>query len=409
MLPMDAIEQYVRLCGEIGHFTESLTGTSIVDAYFGPEELAPKNQQSDSEAEILVNKMGSLVDQIRDEVDSELRSIYLVGELEALRILVRWLAGESVSYSDLVEGMFHISADGFSSSDIKKATAVADEAFADYPGDDLRERIIRFQKLGGIKGDELKQVVEGDLQDLVSEVGQMFKENVFSLLGTDVTDKGVECQAVTNEPWSGYNYYLGGFKSVNAINTDYPLNQRSLLFLTYHEYEHHVSNLFREKAYLERGFTDLAIIPTHTGRSLISEGTAETAREFLDQVVVNRELHARRSLAMLGRMVTINAAIMLNQEGKTVEETVEYMMEYGFREKTRAQAAIPFIGRTSENGKTNLWAPYIFTYLFGRIDFVFPTFTKAVKEDVLGEFFKTIYLDPYSCSSVTWKKAFEWL
>jgi hypothetical protein len=252
-------------------------------------------------------------------------------------------------------------------------------------------------------------VVEGDLQDLVVEVGQMFGENVFSLIGTDLIDKGVECRAVTNEPWSGYNYYLGGFKSVNAINTDRPMNQRSLLFLTYHEYEHHVSNLWREKAYLERGFTDLAIIPLHTGRCVISEGTADTAREFLDKVVVNRELHALRSIGMLGRMVTINAAIMLNQEGKTVEEAVEYMMECGFKERAMAQSTIRFIGPTSENDKPNFWAPYIFTYLFGRIDFVLPAFAKAVKEDVLGEFFRTIYLNPYSCSSVTWKKAFEWL
>ncbi len=333
----------------------------------------------------------------------------MVGEIESLQILVRWLAGAHISYADLVEGMFHVSAGGFSSSDITRAIAVADEAFAGYPGDDLRERIIRFQQLGGIKGDELKQVVEGDLRDLVVEVGQMFRENIFSLMGTDVTDKGVECRAVTNKPWSGYNYYLGGFKSVNAINTDKPMNRHSRLFLTYHEYEHHVSNLWREKAYLERGFTDLAIVPLHTGRCVISEGTADTAREFLDKVVVNRELHALRSKDMLGRMVRINAAIMLNQEDKTVEETVEYIMEYGFTERARAQSAIGFIRPTNENGRPNLWAPYIFTYLFGRIDFVFPAFTKAVKEDVLGEFFRTIYLNPYSCSSVTWKKAFEWL
>ena len=406
---MDAIERYVRLCGAVGHLTESLTGISIVDAYFGPDELAPKNQESDKDPVTLVNEMESLADLIRDEVDSELRSIYLVGEIKALRLLVRWLAGASISYTDLVEGLFHVSAGGFSSSDITKATAVADEAFADYPGDDLRERIIRFQQLGEIKGDELKQVVEGDLQDLAVEVGQMFEENVFSLMGTDVTDKGVECQAVTNKPWSGYNYYLGDFKSVNAINTDKPMNLRSRLYLTYHEYEHHVSNLWREKAYLERGFTDLAIVPIHTGRCVISEGTADTAREFLNKVVVNREFHAHTSIAMLDQMVKINAAIMLNQEGKTVEETVEYMMEYGFRERARAQSAIGFIRPTSENGRPNLWAPYIFTYLFGRIDFVLPTYTKAVKEDVLGEFFRTIYLNPYSCSSVTWKKAFEWL
>ena len=74
--------------------------------------------------------MESQADLIRDEVDSELRSLYLVGEIESLRVLVRWLAEESIPYPDLVQGMFHVSADGFSSSDIKRATAVAGEAFS---------------------------------------------------------------------------------------------------------------------------------------------------------------------------------------------------------------------------------------------------------------------------------------
>ncbi len=69
---MDAIERYVRLCGEVGHLTERLTGISIVDAYFGPDELAPKNQQCDTDTTTLVNEMESLADLIRDEVDSEL-------------------------------------------------------------------------------------------------------------------------------------------------------------------------------------------------------------------------------------------------------------------------------------------------------------------------------------------------
>ena len=32
-----------------------------------------------------------------------------------------------------------------------------------------------------------------------------------------------------------------------------------------------------------------------------------------------------------------------------------------------------------------------------------------VEKDVLPEFFKTVYMNPYSGSSVTWKKAFEWM
>ena len=49
------------------------------------------------------------------------------------------------------------------------------------------------------------------------------------------------------------------------------------------------------------------------------------------------------------------------------------------------------------------------TVIAGRRDYVLPTFEKAVHEDQLTEFYKTVYLNPYSGSSLTWNDAFNWL
>jgi hypothetical protein len=108
-------------------------------------------------------------------------------------------------------------------------------------------------------------------------------------------------------------------------------------------------------------------------------------------------------------MTGINAAILLNDEGKSVEEAIEYLINRGYRTREAAEASISFISPTTKTGKINLFAPYIFTYFIGRRDFVHPSFLKAVQKDVLPEFFKTIYMNPYSGSSVTWNKAFEWM
>lgn len=71
--------------------------------------------------------------------------------------------------------------------------------------------------------------------------------------------------------------------------------------------------------------------------------------------------------------------------------------------------SINFISPTTKDGKPNFFAPYIYTYFKGRTDFVLPTYLKAVEKDVLPEFYKTIYMNPYSCSSTTWNKAFDWM
>lgn len=228
-------------------------------------------------------------------------------------------------------------------------------------------------------------------------------------MGVQVEDNGVVYEAVTDKPWSGYNWYQGGFKSLNQFNVDNTFNTNTIRSVIYHEYEHHVSNLWREKSYLDTGNLELAIVPLHTGRCVISEGTADTAKDFLDVEEENPAARVVNELYKLRRITSINAAIMLNHEGMTEEEAVEYMVEKGYRTQKAAESSVRFIGQTTEHGRKNFWAPYIFTYFIGRQDFVYPTFLKAKEQDVLDDFYKTVYLNPYSGSSLTWDKAFEWL
>jgi len=235
----------------------------------------------------------------------------------------------------------------------------------------------------------------------------MFRESVYSMIGREVTDNGVEYRCVTDQPWGGYNWYQGGFKSLNEFNVDRPFNRDMLAATIYHEYEHHVSNLWREQLYIETGNVELSIVPLHTGRCVVSEGTADTARDFLGVSELDKRTAIYNTLQTLRRMASINAAIMLNSENKTKEETTEYLIERGLREPGSFNLA--FIEPTQDDGRPNFWAPYIFTYFFGRRDFVYPTYQKAVQEEELPKFYQTMYLNPYSGSSLTWKQAFDWL
>jgi hypothetical protein len=106
-------------------------------------------------------------------------------------------------------------------------------------------------------------------------------------------------------------------------------------------------------------------------------------------------------------MTSINAAIKLNSENCSKEEVTQYLVERGLRAPNSFSLA--FIESFQDDGRPNFWAPYVFTYFFGRKDFVLPTYQKAEQEDQLPEFYRTLYLNPYSGSSLTWKQSFDWL
>jgi hypothetical protein len=142
---------------------------------------------------------------------------------------------------------------------------------------------------------------------------------------------------------------------------------------------------------------------------VISEGTADTARDFLGVMDDSPRMVVVKALYNLRRMTGINAAIMLNKEGKTKKEVVDYLVERGLRKRKSAEQSIAFIQPVNKDGKPNIWAPYVFTYNLGRTEFVQPTFQLAVEQDALADFFKKLYLNPYSGSSVTWNDAFDWL
>jgi hypothetical protein len=186
-------------------------------------------------------------------------------------------------------------------------------------------------------------------------------------------------------------------------------NKDSILGVIYHEYEHHVSNLWRERSYREEGNLDLAIVPLHTGRCVISEGTADTAREFLGVLDDSPRMLVVRALYNLRRMTGINAAILLNKDNKIKDEVVDYLVKRGLRKRKRAEQSIAFIRPVNKDGKPNLFAPYVFTYNIGRTEYVLPTFQRAAEQDALPDFFRILYLNQYSGSSVTWNSAFEWL
>jgi hypothetical protein len=102
---------------------------------------------------------------------------------------------------------------------------------------------------------------------------------------------------VKDKPWSGYNWYQGGFHSLIQVNTDLPIYIERALDLAGHEgYPgHHVYNALLEQHLVrDRGWVELTVYPLFSPQSLIAEGTANFGVEVVfpgpERVVFERQV-----------------------------------------------------------------------------------------------------------------------
>jgi len=98
-------EDYLRLLREINDFTRKVTGVPIIDAYFGPERFSQDKIRAISTPEELLADLNTLIMSAKD-IQDKLKRIALTSDLKSLKVVVKWLSGEQISYSRLVEGIF---------------------------------------------------------------------------------------------------------------------------------------------------------------------------------------------------------------------------------------------------------------------------------------------------------------
>jgi len=281
-----------------------------------------------------------------------------------------------------------------------------EDACTALPGSDVSEKVLRWEAESKVSGETLKKMIDTEVIERTKEITGLFEKHVFAHFPTKVENKGVIYKTATGEPWGAYNYYQGNYTSINVVNIDRSFSRHGLINALCHEYEHHVANIFTEKYYRENKALDLAAILLHTKRCIISEGTADCARDFIGFQLGGEYGELVESLLNLRSMVGLNVAYMLNVENVDDETVAEYIASEEFRPVEEARK-LWFSKPLTPDGKPNFAKPYVYTYFFGKRDYVLPTFQKAQKKGKLREFFQILYLNPYSRSSATWKMAFS--
>jgi hypothetical protein len=349
------VERYLELCLRLGRHIDGL-----VDAYYGPAEISERVDAEElRDPAALAKDAASLLASLDDNA-------WLDAQLVGLETVARKLAGDEIPYEDEVERCYGVRPERVPEESFEEAHEKLDEAL---PGTGpLADRFQAWREGDGLKGDALATVFDNLIEDFRARTKELF----------DLPDgESLHVDYVSDEPWSAYNYYLGGLRSRVAVNTDAALTPDFVLELAAHEAYpgHHTEHAWKEQVHVrDGGRLEESALMVGTPSSLVSEGIAGLASEVLlgdeeEQILAGHlegsgvaydpELsrmvkEARRPLAY----VPENVALLIHTRGATEEEAIEYSMRWGLRSRPRAEQSLRFV-------TDPIWRSYISTYTDG--------------------------------------------
>ena len=332
-------ERYLRLGLQLGRH---LVG--IVDAYFGPPELATAVEAAPLvEPRTLVAAAEALLDELDDG--------WLRDQVVGLRTYAGVLARESRSYADEVEGCYGMRPTYTDEAVFAAAHERLDELL---PGDGpLAERHERWRHSMLVPTEQIERTVAAVIKEARAQTRHLVEMPV---------GEGVVLEIVHDEPWNGYNFYLGDLRGRVAVNVDLPMSAIDLLRLALHEtYPGHQAERASKEHLLVRGrgLLEETIVLGPTPQSLVSEGIGELAPFLLLEgdggaalAAVTRAAGAELDLAHALAVeraaqpcgwAQVNAALMLHDAGASEAEAHAYLERWGLMTPALAAHVIRFV------------------------------------------------------------------
>jgi hypothetical protein len=352
---LSAAERYLRLGLQVGRHVDG-----IVDAYFGPPELAAAVEaEPPVEPQALVSAADALL--------AELEDGWLRDQVVGLRTYAGVLAGESRSYADEVEGCYGVRP---THTDEAVFTAAHDELEELLPGDGtLAERYQRWDSANLVPADRIEPLMAA-----VMEEARMRTRGVIEL----PAGEGVVVEIVHDKPWWASCDYLGDFRSRIALNVDLPMSAFELLVLSIHETYpgHHTERAVKEERLVRgRGLLEETLVLSPTPQTLVTEGIAALAPYALlggdagpalaailhdtgIELDLAHALDVKRAHEPC-RWAEVNAALLLHEAGASEAEARVYLERWGLEAPAWADHAIRFMTEPTQR-------TYIVTYSAGR-------------------------------------------
>lgn len=343
----------------------------FVDSYYGPPELKAKVEAESPPWPVptLFENAETLCSALSQAGYDARRTSYLEKQLTGIETVLRKLMGEEIPFTEEVMGCFDVLPQRTDESEFEAALQVLDRLL---PGDGpVRDRMITWRQSFEITNDQvlpLVHLVQAELRQRTAKLVSL------------PAGEAVIFELVTDKPWGGYNWYLGGYRSRVEINTDLPVKAHAIPGLIAHEgYPgHHTEHAVKEAAlYQAGGRAEHCILLINVPECLISEGIASLALEAVmpdeeltvwlkevyfpaagfPQADVERMMALNKAMRALAA-VSGNAAFLLHQDGRDRDDVAAYLQKYGLRSLEEARQSLKFL--------TNpLWRVYTFTYFYG--------------------------------------------
>lgn len=354
------IARYLELGLRVGRHIDG-----FVDSYYGPHEISnrvsteparsPEMLRHDARALLSAIDAGVPVGNVvvGDDLgpDTPERRRYLRSQLVGIEMTTRVLAGERVGYADEVEACYGVRPKRVPEEKILEAHRNLDQVM---PGSGpLRDRLIAWREAQAIDPAKLGPAVGSLCEDLRARTALMF--------GLP-EGESIAFEYVQNEPWSGFNYYLGGLRSRVAINLDLPVLSISLARLVAHEaYPGHHTEHSRKEADLMRGrhYLEESIALVGTPQCLVAEGLADLGldvvmgtrpeaqiAEHFRPLGINYDEEVIAVVAEAGDVlsgVRANAAFRLHEDHADPETVIDEMAFFGLQPRVRAAKSIEFL------------------------------------------------------------------
>jgi hypothetical protein len=359
---MDLVAEYLRLGLRFDRLEEG-----FVDAFTGDPALRREvDNEPPPQPRAMAAQALDLLAALPDSGLAPERVAFLSGQLTGLELSARRFAGDQIGFVDEVEGYFQVRPEPGDPEQYARVHTELDELL---PGDGpLLARYAAFRRRDQCPPEKLRDAVaalHSALRDLV-RAGYGLPEQ-----------ETVEFVVVTDKPWSGFNYYLGDYRSRVAVNADLPQRLSHLPHLVAHESYpgHHTEHCRKERGLVDKaGHAEHQIFLVNTPECLIAEGLADLgiaasvgehwgrwAGEIYADLGVpfEGELTERVQAAMLGLdAVRQDAALLLHDQHRDEDEVIAYLTRWQLTSQERARQSLRFLSHP-------LWRAYTSTYVEG--------------------------------------------
>jgi hypothetical protein len=321
-----------------------------------PRELAAQAQRLLAELP-QVPRTGGFTDQRADFVGAHLRG---------LACAARRFAGKPVGFVEEVRDYFDVEISRGDPERYRAAHVRLDEVLGG--SGPLAERMEAHRRAEEIPPDRL-----GEAVDAFSSALRDIVRASYPLPDAET----VVYEVVTDKPWSGFNYYEGDYRSRVAVNADRKQQMSNLPGLIAHEsYPGHHTEHCRKEAGLVAalGHGEQTIFLVNTPQCLMAEGLADLALHAAVGPVWGRwaqgiyadlglRFDGERAAALADARAGLadvrqDAALMLHDEHRGVDDVVAYLQRWLLVDDTRARQMLKFLS-------SPLWRAYTSTYVEG--------------------------------------------